>query len=332
MGDGHHRAPRHQPGEGDHPGGSRPYLRPGCGGEVHSPVSGGPRRGRWFESPEHPAGPAHRPGPRTARTGPAGLAAPASTSGTPARTWADTPTESGAPRRAARDQQHQCHQHGDHPRSTPNERGPNRSGPKRAGPTADRTGYPARAVMPRGLLRRRPGATHFRTPVDKPPSWPDPVPLAGVRMPPSGVQAPQQRRSQGPAGPPPVRLRPASAQLPPALIRPPRAPAGRGVARPAALPVHFTRDPVRRVDFARPATGGRTRPGRCPRQVRVPLGPPSPPGPRTVWVQAARHVRGVRRGCHLAATDKPSLTRPDAPRERGAPPREPAVRCATAGP
>jgi hypothetical protein len=59
-----------------------------------------------------------------------------------------------------------------------------------------------------------------------------------------------------------------------------------GVARCSALPVHFTRDPVHRVDFARPATGGATvsargqvGPHRCEcRSVHRACHGPVPPG------------------------------------------------------
>lgn len=61
------------------------------------------------------------------------------------------------------------------------------------------------------------------------------------------------------------------------------------VAGRSALPVHFTRDPVRRVDFARPATGESVRepaPLRArfaTRPVRVPLGPPEPGAAQPPW-------------------------------------------------
>ncbi len=77
-----------------------------------------------------------------------------------------------------------------------------------------------------------------------------------------------------------------------------------GVARNSGLPVHFTRDPVHRVDFARPATGGAAAPQgvgvvsvRCEcRSVRRACRPQCRPGRgglarpgRQAWRSPGRH-------------------------------------------
>ncbi len=129
------------------------------------------------------------------------------------------------------------------------------SGPASASTTARTSTVTPRAAMPGGWPHPGRRTTRFRNPVDKPPTRPHRVPPTGVRVPPSGVET---ACASPPGGIPPADRSAPARPLGPRKPRPSRASAGRGVARPSALPVHFTRDPVRRVDFARPATGGRT--------------------------------------------------------------------------
>lgn len=274
MGDGHHRPSRHQAGERDHPGSRRPYLRPGRGGEVHSPVSGRPGFRRRFEPPQHSTGPAHRPGPRRR---------------TPFRPVSG---RTGRGPRVTRQPQHRRH-HQHHP----GEDGGHPSNP------TEPSHAPRLAVLP---------TSHHPLPdsCGQTAPAPDRCPSGGctdaaIRCT-SGMPAPDRgqvpgRRASGPHRPPAAADPPAatvSRTSPKALRRPS---AAREVARPSALPVHFTRDPVHRVDFARPATGGRTRfirsPARCEcRSVRRARPVPGPSGwsgsarsGRQAWLSPGRH-------------------------------------------
>ncbi len=108
----------------------------------------------------------------------------------------------------------------------------------------------------------------------------------GIRGPLQGQTADQSAAVPPPAAAPPAAVVPPGSPPRSFAARPQtgRRPSGaREVARRSALPVHFTRDPVRRVDFARPATGGRTRfvrsPARCEcRSVRRARPVPGPSG------------------------------------------------------
>jgi len=94
-------------------------------------------------------------------------------------------------------------------------------------------------------------------PVENPGLWKTPLPHTSEPLPPSG-------RPQPPAVPPPGGPRPspqAAAEPKPLAGHTLRRPRRAEVARRSALPVHFTRDPVCRVDFARPATGGKAEAG-----------------------------------------------------------------------
>lgn len=255
MGDGDHRPPGHRPGERHHPGGRRPDLRPGSGRQIDPPVPGAPRPGRCLEAADHRARPAartvHRPRPPTA-TSRADLtrADLIRADLTPAtRRVPQRPGPPGGQQRAQYQQHHQQHPSAGSAGSAG--RGPGRS----PGGRSSRASHaaegprpaPTRPPLPRFLWTTRPCGP-----------WPS---LQRVYA--TGFTRARQCRPAAPDQPCPG---------PPAAC---------GVARRSALPVHFTRDPVRRVDFARPATGGRKRLRRRPRQVRVPLGPPSPAGPRT---------------------------------------------------
>lgn len=130
----------------------------------------------------------------------------------------------------------------------------------------------------------------------------------------NGIRGESRRHTAG-------RRRARSRPLPPPRARPPRA-LRRSRSRPplgASRTLHTRPGPPGRLRTPRhrwtdvDGHGSTAAPARCEcRSVR-----PSPNGPRTGRVVAARHVRGVRRGCHLAATDKPRLTRPRAATPRG---------------
>ncbi len=312
MGDRDDRPSGHRPGERHHPRRGGADLRAGGCGQVDAPVARAPRSRGRLEAADHgarpPVRPVHRP-PPPALTHPGSPGLSRATGRRPGRPACGMPERPGRPGRATGQQGDRHHRHDQHhPPPRPRPAAP----PVRSGTNAHtcvhthththiHTHHPHAdshaAEAPRGGPALPPGARFLWT-TGPWGQWP-----SLQRVDPGRFTGAQHRRPGAPD------------------LAGPRPPAFRGVARRSALPVHFTRDPVRRVDFARPATGGRTA-----------AQPPPPPGAsaaRSAEPDRSQDRRGKRLGTFGASgvavtwppRTKPSLTRPFATAEREAPSR-----------
>ncbi len=311
MGDRDHRPPGHRPGERHDPRRRGPDLRARGGGQVDAAVSRTPWLRRRLEAADHgtrpPVRTVHRPPPRAPALTPAHATPPApATPATAPGTLRRVPERPGPQARQQRDQDHRYQ-----PAPPP---------PTRSDRTTHRTTHDPHHTTHR---------TAHRTTHDSRATRHD---AEGPRGSPARPPLPRFLWTTGPCGrrPSPQRVdRVGCARLRRGRHGPPAEPSGRsgpGSSPPARLPRSRSVLGASRTLHTRPGPPGRLRTPR--HRWSEAAQPPPPPGASAARsaepgrspdrrVQAARHVRGVRRGCHLAATDK---TEPD-----------PAVRTSRAG-
>ncbi len=296
MGDRDDRPSGHRPGERHHPRRGGADRRAGGCGQVDAPVARAPRSRGRLEAADHgarpPVRPVHRP-PPPALTHPGSPGLSRATGRRPGRPACGMPERPGRPGRATGQQGDRHHRHDQHhPPPRPRPAAP----PVRSGTNAHtcvhthihadtrtrtHTHHPHAdshaAEAPRGGPARPPGARFLWT-TGPWGQWPSlqRVDPAGSRDPNTAARVPRTW---------PVPARPPSAE-------------SLG-ARRFPYTSHATRSAGSTSHAPPPAVGQRL--SRRPRQVRVPLGPPSPTGPRTAggsgsarsgrqaWLSPGRH-------------------------------------------